>query len=85
MKNHLESLGSDEKKKDDIVFKVSRRILEASYQHIVYNEFLPKILGDKYNEHGLSPGTSSYDSNLKPTLKNEFSSFAYRYINNVEY
>ena len=77
MKKHLESV-SDEEKKSDLVFKVSRRILEASYQHIVYNEFLPKILGDKYNEHDLRPGTSSYKSNVNPTLDNEFSSFAYR-------
>ena len=76
MKDHLEPLTEGDK--DNIVFQITRRILEASYQHIVYNEFLPKILGEKYSEHKLRPETTTYDPNLNPALKNEFSTFAYR-------
>ena len=77
MKEHLEPL--TDREKDDLVFQITRRILEASYQHIVYNEFLPKILGDKYSDYSLRPETSAYDPSTNPSLKNEFSTFAYRY------
>ena len=55
-KDYLEKQ-SDENEKDNIVFEITRKILIATYQHIVYNEYLPKVLGEKYmRDFGLYSG-----------------------------
>ncbi|XP_045449395.1 chorion peroxidase [Melitaea cinxia] len=69
---------------DDIrVFFETRRILQAEYQHIVYSEYLPLLLGPKIMMmFGLlpTPGySSSYDPNVNPSLTAEFASAAMRF------
>ncbi|KAL1425299.1 hypothetical protein MTO96_019313 [Rhipicephalus appendiculatus] len=51
---------------DESVFQVTKRIVESRFQHIVYNEWLPVILGrtamTRYNLRPLREGYTSYDS-----------------------
>ena len=56
----------------------------AELQNIVYNEFLPIILGEKLvKDHGLNlPTTESsshYEDTINPSLSNEFATFAFRF------
>ena len=87
MKDYLERRGrGDDKRKDNMVYRMTRKILVATYQHIIYNEYLAKILGPEYmDEFNLHPGSSSsfsqYDEEVNPTISNEFATFAYRWNN----
>ena len=51
---------------DERLFQESRRIVNAEYQHIIYNEFLPILLGKKFlNEFGLAPLTRGYNKEYR--------------------
>jgi peroxidase len=68
---------------DERIYQESRRILNAEYQHIIYNEFLPVLLGHQYmSSFGLLPLTSGfsrdYSDSFDPSVTNEFSTAAYR-------
>ena len=83
MKAYLETKArGNDRLKSDIIYKLTRKILVACYQHIVYNDYLPAVLGDELmSEFDLWPSyaaTSDYDENVDATLTNEFSTFAYR-------
>ena len=44
----------------------ARRILNAEYQHIVYNEFLPALLGHQYMKNfGLLPLTDGFSNDYE--------------------
>ena len=44
----------------------ARRILNAEYQHIIYNEFLPALLGQQYmSSFGLFPLTDGYSNDYR--------------------
>lgn len=65
------------------LFQEARRILTAQWQHIIYGEWLPILLGLQYmtsfNLLPLTSGfTSNYDENLDPRVNNEFSTAAFR-------
>lgn len=69
---------------DEEVFKNARKFVSAEIQHIVYKEFLPKILHPLFMFiFGLNPLSSGYftgyNQNMKGIIRNEFSTAAYRF------
>ena len=58
---------------DDQLFERARQINIAQYQSIVYNEYLPSILGTN-----ALPAYSGYDSDINPSIDRSFSSAAFR-------
>ncbi|XP_077497453.1 chorion peroxidase-like [Amblyomma americanum] len=67
---------------DERLFQVSRRIVEARLQHVVYNEQLPQVVGaEAMVLNGLQPlrvGYTKYDATIDATVVNEFTSAAFR-------
>ena len=52
--------------KDERLFQESRRVVNAQFQHIVYNEFLPILIGKKgLDKFGISPLTKGFSTNYK--------------------
>jgi len=69
------------------VFQETRKIMMAEYQHIIYQEWLPILLGANYmKSKNLSPTTADYTRNYDPTIdpriNNEFSTAAFRSLIN---
>ena len=74
----------DEHLDDEELYQQTRRIVIAELQNIVYNEFLPIILGEKFvKDHNLNlpsiESSSTYEDAINPTLSNEFATFAFRF------
>ena len=70
--------------KDEKVFQETRRINTAEWQHIIFNEWLPILLGTKYMKTWkllpLTSGYSSeYDTSHSPGINNEFATAAFRF------
>ena len=66
------------------VFQESRRIVIAQWQHIIYNEWLPIVLGKEYMKtFNLLPTTDGYtedyDPSVDPRINNEFAAAAFRF------
>merc|ERR1712241_862601 len=66
------------------IFQEARRILIAQWQHIIYSQWLPILLGRTYmTTFDLFPQTSgytnSYNERLDPRITNEFASAAFRF------
>jgi peroxidase len=69
---------------DERVFQEAKRFVNAEYQHIVYNEWLPLVLGEQFmNTYGLFPLSSGYstdyDTSFDPRITNEFATAAFRF------
>ncbi|XP_013775632.1 peroxidase-like [Limulus polyphemus] len=69
---------------DEVLYQEARRIVGAQMQHIVFNEFLPLLLGRKViAAFDLSLTQSGYSNNynpsVNPSISNSFSAAAYRY------
>ncbi|XP_055327659.1 uncharacterized protein LOC129580922 [Paramacrobiotus metropolitanus] len=70
--------------KDEQLFQESRRILIAVLQHISFNEYFPRILGEALTQavdlrSRRSSYYTNYDPNCDATLVNEFSAAAFRF------
>jgi len=69
---------------EEKVFQETRRIVIAEWQHVVYNEWLPVLLGVEYmRAHDLLPLTTGYtrdySPDLDPRINNEFAAAAFRF------
>mgnify|MGYP001222539002 CR=1 FL=1 len=69
---------------DDRLYEEARRIVIAEYQHIIFNEWLPLIVGtDLMQKFGLFPLTSGhsdlYLDTFDPRVSNEFATAAFRF------
>lgn len=68
---------------DEILYQECKRIVVAEYQHILYNEWLPIIIGRKYMQtFGILPlydgFYQGYDSNVDASVSNAFTTAAFR-------
>lgn len=59
---------------DDMLFREARKINIAQYQSIVYNEWIPAVLG----QNALRP-YRGYNAWVDPSISNEFSTVAFRF------
>jgi peroxidase len=72
---------------DEAIFEEARRINIAQYQHIIYEQFLPELIGQNaFDLYELRPSSSSsssyfmnYNSELYPSISIEFSTAAFRF------
>ncbi|KAK7082159.1 hypothetical protein SK128_006279 [Halocaridina rubra] len=69
---------------DETIYQEARRVVIAEYQHIVYNEWLPIVLGKEYMEdNGIIPRregySRDYDKGLNAGSWNEFATVAFRF------
>lgn len=65
----------------ETVFQEARRVLVAQHQHIIYSEFLPEVLGPRY-QHPAGPSVGSrsrYDPGHDPSVLVEFATAAFRF------
>jgi peroxidase len=68
---------------DEQLFQETRRIIIAEWQHILYNEWLPMLLGPRYMlNFNLFPSrniySDDYDPSIDPSITNEFATAAFR-------
>jgi len=70
---------------DETIYQEARKINLAIYEHIIYNEFVPTIIGwNTATAFDLLPQSEDaffmgYDRNVNPTLANEFSAAGFRF------
>lgn len=68
---------------DDVLFHETRRIVSAELQHIIFNEYLPKVIGpdfmEMYDLHTSRGYSKFYNPEKNPALTSEFSAAAFRF------
>ena len=73
--------------RDNKLFDETRKIIIAMYQHIIYSQYLPTIVGQTLASQAAilpnPPGPGScfngYDQNVNPSIANEFATAAFRF------
>ena len=55
------------------LYEAARAMNEAEYQSVVYNEYLPKLMGDRLSEY------SGYDPHVDNSIINEWTTVAFRF------
>jgi peroxidase len=73
---------------DDVLYQKARRINIALYQHIIYNEWLPLVIGPalmtSFNLKPLTRGSfNGYSSTVFDQIINEFATAAFRFGHNM--
>lgn len=68
---------------DELLFHESKKILNGVYQHIIYNEYLPAILGDemvtKFGIRSTAEGYNNvYDPKVDGSTRNVFAAAVFR-------
>lgn len=68
---------------DERIYQNARRIVIAMYQHVIYNEYVPELLGKEFAKaNKLLPLTEEFDYNynkdLNPTTLSSFAAAAFR-------
>ena len=73
--------GKTVSEKDEIIFQETRRIVIAEIQNIVFNEYLPVVLGQvTFDRLGIDLDEgSTYNENLDSSIMNEFATAAMRF------
>merc|ERR1712133_360926 len=69
---------------DDKIYQEARKINVAQYQHIIFKEWLPIIIGNAFmKSYGLFPRDSGfstdYSDSFDPRINNEFAGAAFRF------
>ena len=69
---------------DEMIFQQAKRIVVAEYQHIIFNEWLPLIIGrESMTTYGLWPLSKGYSvqylDSFDPRITNEFATAAFRF------
>lgn len=73
---------------DEKLYQEARKICIGYYQHIVYNEYLPRILGEEYTEDKIRYSNAEtciddYNSRIDPSILVEFATGAYRSLHST--
>lgn len=58
---------------EEKLFQTARIIVEAELQKVLYDEWLPELIGKHLPDYG------GYDANVNPTISNEFAGAAFRF------
>ena len=66
---------------DELIFQTARWIVIAEYQNIIFNEFIPLVIGnDAMKEYRLFTNISTeYNETINPTIHNGFQTAAARF------
>jgi peroxidase len=66
---------------DETLFQISRSIVVAEWQNVVYGEWLPVLLGDDaMNKFGLNlDGGAGYKADVDPSIRNAFAAASFRF------
>jgi len=66
---------------DEMIYQETRRIVIGEYQRILYEEWLPSLLGSNLAESVFVGGTTKtkYDPNLNPSVLNEVVTACHRF------
>lgn len=61
---------------DETVFQIAKNYVTGLYQKIVLKDFVPILLGDRYNQ--IVGSYRGYQPNTNPNIPTEFSTASYR-------
>ena len=69
---------------DEVIYQETRRIVTAVYQHIIYREYVPQVIGQDFaTNFSLRPNPpnnyyTGYDPTVNAAVANEFATAAFR-------